>query len=192
MGTVKSIKPQANGHGDMRVTIETDMNLSKTSIGASICCSGVCLTVVQKGVGWFSVDVSRETMDHSGLGLWITGQRINLEPSLKFGDELGGHLVYGHTDGQAEIREIKPQGGSHIFTINAPENLAHFIAPKGSVTLDGVSLTVNEVRGSVFTVNIIPHTFENTTLGLAKPGDRLNIEIDMLARYVARALERQR
>lgn len=189
IGTVKSIETKGDGHGDMCITIETNMDLSKTSIGASICCSGVCLTAVQKGVGWFSVDVSQETLSHSGLGLWITGQRINLEPSLKLGDELGGHLVYGHADGQAEIREINPLGGSYIFSIKAPDNLAALIAPKGSVTLDGVSLTVNEVRGSIFTVNIIPHTFENTTLGLAKPGDRLNIEIDMLARYVARALE---
>lgn len=192
IGTVKSIEANDDGRVDTRITIETDMDLSKTSIGASICCSGVCLTAVQKGVGWFSVDVSRETLVSSGLGLWITGQRINLEPSLKLGDELGGHLVYGHADGQAEILEIKPQGGSHIFSIRVPDNLAGFIAPKGSVTLDGVSLTVNEVRGSVFSVNIIPHTFENTTLGLAKPGDRINIEIDMLARYVARVLEMQR
>ncbi len=187
IGTVRSIEKR----GDTRITIETDMDLEKTPIGASICCSGVCLTVVQKGADWFSVDVSQETLDYSGFGLWISGTEVNLELSLKLGDELGGHFVFGHSDGQAKIENIQAEGGSHILSIQASAELAGFIAPKGSVTLDGVSLTVNEVRGNVFTVNIIPHTWENTTLGLAKPGGKLNIEIDMLARYVARALGKE-
>jgi riboflavin synthase len=191
IGTVKSIEAKDAGRSDLRITIETAMNLSEMPIGASICCSGVCLTVVHKGSGWFDVDVSQETISHSGIGLWVRGAKVNLEPSLKLGDELGGHFVFGHVDGQAIVRDINGSGGSHILSIEAPDRLMSFIAPKGSVTLDGVSLTVNEVRRNVFTVNIIPHTFENTTLGLAKPGDRLNIEIDMLARYVARALEGQ-
>lgn len=174
--------------GDTRITIETSMDLSKTSIGASICCSGVCLTAVQIGAGWFAVDVSAESLSRSGIGLWVTGTKINLELSLRMGDELGGHFVFGHVDGQAVVESIKPSGDSKILSITAPKDLAGFIAEKGSVTLDGVSLTVNSVQNNVFTVNIIPHTWEKTTLGLAKPGDKFNIEIDMLARYVARAM----
>lgn len=184
IGTVKAIESD----GDTRITIETDMDLGAMPRGASICCSGVCLTVVQKGAGWFAVDVSRETLSRSGIGLWITGTRINLEPSLKLGDELGGHFVFGHVDAQAVIKDIKMAGDSMVLSIEAPGELAGFIAPKGSVTLDGVSLTVNEVRGNIFTVNIIPFTWGVTTLGERKVGDKLNIEIDMLARYVARAL----
>lgn len=185
IGTVKAIESDG---GDTRITIETDMDLEAMPRGASICCSGVCLTVVQKGAGWFSVDVSRETISRSGIGLWISGTKINLEPSLKLGDELGGHFVFGHVDAQAIIKDIRTSGDSKVVSIEVPGELAGFLASKGSVTLDGVSLTVNEVRGNVFTVNIIPFTWRVTTLGERKAGDKLNIEIDMLARYVARAL----
>ncbi len=199
IGTVRSVERR----GDTRIVIETALDLSQTPVGASVCCSGVCLTVVQKGANWFSVDVSQETLSRSGVGLWITGTRVNLEPSLKLGDELGGHFVFGHVDGQALIKDINAFGNSFIFYVTqykegesgggensgGGDSLLRFIAEKGSVTLDGVSLTVNEVRGEVFTVNIIPHTFENTTLGFVKRGDKLNMEIDMLARYVARALD---
>jgi riboflavin synthase len=188
-GTVKTL--EKNSGKDLRVIIETDMDLAKTPIGASICCSGVCLTVVDKGSDYFAVDVSEETLSKSELSLWKTGMHINLEPSLKLGDELGGHFVFGHTDGQAKVESVKQAGDSHVVTLSVPGALTGFIAPKGSVTLDGVSLTVNDVRGSTFTVNIIPHTWEITTLGRIKAGDKLNIEIDMLARYVARALSGQ-
>jgi riboflavin synthase len=187
IGTVKSIEAR----GDTRITIKTSMNLSKTPIGASICCSGVCLTVVQKDANSFAVDVSQESLSRSGIGLWTIGTIINLEPSLKLGDELGGHFVFGHVDAQAKIERIKQSGDSHIVTISVPNELAAFVAPKGSVTLDGVSLTVNDVRGNNFTVNIIPHTWEKTTLGLLKAGDKVNFEVDMLARYVARHLGRE-
>lgn len=185
IGTVTKIEKR----GDTRITIETALDLSETPIGASICCSGVCLTAVQIGPGWFAVDVSAETLSRSGLGLWTKGTKVNLEPSLRMGDELGGHFVFGHVDGQAAIETIRQSGESQILTIAAPKELASFIAEKGSVALDGVSLTVNSVEANCFTVNIIPHTWEKTTLGLAKAGDKLNIEIDMLARYVARALK---
>jgi riboflavin synthase len=178
IGTVRSIEKA----GDWRITIETAMDLSAIQMGASICCSGVCLTMVQKEANDFSVDVSRETLDRSGIGLWITGTKINLEPSLRLGDELGGHFVFGHVDAQAEIRDIKASGDSKIFTVVYKGGM---VAPKGSVTLDGVSLTVNDVGADYFTVNVIPHTLSHTTLGTRKPGDKLNLEIDMLARYVA-------
>jgi riboflavin synthase len=184
IGIVKSIEKR----GDTRIEIATGLDLSKTPLGASICCSGVCLTVVQKGVDWFAVDVSQETLSRSGLGLWKTGSKMNLEPSLKLGDELGGHFVFGHVDAQAKIKDVKPEGDSLKITIEAPGALAGFIAEKGSVSLDGVSLTVNSVSGNQFSVNIIPHTAEKTTIGSVKTGDQVNIEIDMLARYVARAL----
>jgi len=187
IGTVKSIEAR----GDTRITIETSMDLSKTSIGASICCSGVCLTVVQKDATSFAVDVSQESLSRGGIGLWIVGSKINLEPSLKLGDELGGHFVFGHVDAQAKIEIIKASGDSRILTISVPNELAAFIAPKGSVTLEGVSLTVNDVRGNTFTINVIPHTWEKTTLGQRKVGDMLNFEVDMLARYVASQLGRE-
>ena len=181
IGTVRSIDKK----GDWRIEIETDLNLSATAIGASICCSGVCLTVVQKGANWFAVDVSAETQSRSGLGLWTSGTKVNLEPSLRLGDELGGHFVFGHVDAQAVIKDIKTSGDSHILSIQYDGKM---VAPKGSVTLDGVSLTVNDVGQDYFTVNIIPHTWSHTTLGQRKIGDKVNLEIDMLARYVERLM----
>lgn len=181
IGTVRSI----NKSGDWRIIIETALDLSRVPMGASIACSGVCLTVVQKEAHAFAVDVSRETLYCSGIGLWITGTRVNLEPSLRLGDEMGGHIVSGHVDTQAEIKNIEYSGDSKVFKI---AYRGAMIAPKGSVTLDGVSLTVNDVMPDYFTINVIPHTLTHTTLGDRKAGDKLNLEIDMLARYVARIL----
>ncbi|WP_119678588.1 riboflavin synthase [Indioceanicola profundi] len=174
--------------GDTRLTIETRFDMDTVELGASIACNGVCLTVVEKGPDRFAVDVSGETLSKTTVGSWTVGTPVNLERSLRFGDELGGHLVYGHVDGVLEVLGVKPEGGSHRWTFHAPEHLARFIAPKGSVALDGVSLTVNEVEGAVFGVNIIPHTAEKTSFGTLKPGDRMNLEVDMLARYVERML----
>lgn len=174
----------------MRFEIETKLPLAEVAVGASIACSGACLTVVNKGDGWFAADVSGETLSKTTLGAWQTGRRINLERSLRMGDELGGHLVSGHVDGVARVADRRADGESIRFTIRVPGELARFIAPKGSVALDGVSLTVNEVSGDSFGVCIIPHTAAMTTFAVLQPGDRVNLEIDMLARYVARLLEK--
>jgi riboflavin synthase len=173
-----------------RIEIKTAYAMTEVAIGASIACSGVCLTVVDKGADWFAVDVSVETLNMTTLDEWQPGRHINLERSLRLGDELGGHVVSGHIDGVAEVTARTPDGEATRFTIRPPEALARYIAPKGSVTLDGVSLTVNEVGGTDFGVCIIPHTAEVTTFGEIKPGARVNLEIDMLARYVARLLEK--
>lgn len=172
--------------GDTRFTIETAFDLASVAIGASIACNGVCLTVVEKEVGAFAVQVSAETLSKTTLGDWREGTAVNLERSLRLGDELGGHLVYGHVDGVAVLAGRRQDGDSLRLTFEAPAELARFVAPKGSVALDGVSLTVNEVEGAAFGINIIPHTQSGTTLGGLAPGDRLNLEVDMLARYVAR------
>lgn len=172
--------------GDTRFRIRTAYDTASIAIGASIACSGVCLTVVQKGEDWFTVDVSAETLSRTGLGHWREGSRINLERSLRVGDELGGHIVSGHVDGVGEVTMAKPEGDSLRIDIRAPDALAAFIAEKGSITVDGVSLTVNSVDGASFGVNLIPHTQQVTTLGNLKTGDRVNLEIDTLARYVAR------
>jgi riboflavin synthase len=145
--------------------------------------------VVRKGADWFEVEVSGETLDRTHLGDWRQGQRINLELSLRLGDELGGHLVYGHVDGVGKIVSMTPEGGSVRFVFEAPDDLARFIAPKGSIAVDGISLTVNEVEGNRFGINIISHTQAVTILGAAAPGQRVNLEVDMLARYVQRLLE---
>lgn len=187
IGSVRSI----DKNGDWRIVIQTGLNLEKTEIGASIACSGCCLTVVEKGADWFAVDVSAESLSKTGIGEWKEGSPVNLEPSLKLGDELGGHLVSGHVDGLAELIQVKADGDSWRLKIKAPETLSHYIASKGSVALDGISLTVNEVDGNVFGVNIIPHTWENTNLGQKKEGEYLNIEIDSIARYVARMLGKE-
>ncbi len=180
--------------GDTRLTISCGYDADTIDIGASISCSGICLTVVAKGAGadgrsWFSVDASQETLDRSTLGGWREGSPVNLERSLKLGDELGGHLVSGHVDGVGRIVSIEDEGDSRRFRFRAPDDLAAFIATKGSISLDGTSLTVNDVDGSEFGVNIIPHTLDVTTWGRAEAGDKVNIEIDMLARYVARLAE---
>ena len=187
IGKVKSLVK----NGDTRITIETNYDTSTIEFGASIACSGVCLTVVDKGCDWFSVDVSGETLSCTGIGSWGTGTAVNLERALKVGEELGGHLVTGHVDGVGEVISIEDDGDSKKFTFNISNNLKSYIAEKGSVTINGTSLTVNEIMDqdgvlSKFCVNIIPHTQEKTTFGSLKKGDKVNIEIDILARYVAR------
>lgn len=190
MGEVIAIEQR----GDTRLTIATAYDPDTIALGASIACSGCCLTAVetgrlQDGRGFFAVDASAETLARTTLGSWKTGARINLERPLKMGDELGGHVVSGHVDDVGEIVAIVPEGDSLRFRIRVSPEIARFIAPKGSVSLDGTSLTVNEVEGNEFGVNIIPHTQAVTTWGKAKAGDRVNVEIDMLARYVARLSE---
>ncbi|MCZ6523919.1 MAG: riboflavin synthase [Alphaproteobacteria bacterium] len=172
--------------GDARVEITTAYDTGEFDIGASIGCSGVCLTVVDKGPEWFAVNVSAETMSCTTLGAWREGTSVNLERSLRVGDELGGHIVIGHVDGVAEIVERRAEGDSIRFAFVVPEALKRFVAPKGAITLDGVSLTVNEVEDARFGVNIIPHTQAVTTFAEAAPGDEVNVEVDVLARYVAR------
>ncbi|GAA4252217.1 riboflavin synthase [Azospirillum formosense] len=182
VGRVRAVERQ----GDTRFTVETVFAMETVPIGASIANNGVCLTVVEKGPGWFAVQASAETLSKTTLGGWAEGTRVNLERALKVGDELGGHIVSGHVDGVATVVDIRADGESKRFTFEAPATLAKYIASKGSVALDGVSLTVNEVDGARFGVNIIPHTQDATTFGTLKAGDRVNLEIDMLARYVAR------
>ena len=177
--------------GDLRARIGTGYDTNGIDIGASIACSGVCLTVVQLGPDWFDVEISAETLDKTNIGAWSEGQKVNLERALKVGDELGGHIVSGHIDGLAEIVQMRSEGDSVRYTFEAPRALSRFIAPKGSVALDGTSLTVNEVDDTRFGVNIIPHTQEVTTWCVSKVGDRVNLEIDTLARYVARLAEMQ-
>lgn len=182
---------QVEAGGDMRARIGCNYDMEGVAIGASIACDGVCLTVVAKGPDWFDVDVSAETLSKTNIGAagWVLGQRVNLERALRIGDELGGHIVSGHVDGVALIEDMRHEGDSLRVTLSAPAELARFIAPKGSVTLNGTSLTVNEVEGNRFGVNLIPHTREVTTWGDARSGHKVNLEIDMLARYVARLAE---
>ena len=171
---------------DRRYEIETAYDLAGVDLGASISHAGCCLTVVEKGERWFAVEVSGETLAKTTLGQWAAGDPVNLERAAKLGDELGGHIVSGHVDGVGEVLSVTPEGGSHRLSIRAPAPLHRFIAPKGSIAVEGVSLTVNEVEGEVFGVNIIPHTWTVTTLGTLAPGSKVNLEIDVLARYVAR------
>jgi riboflavin synthase len=175
--------------GDTRIRIETGYDTAAIDLGASIACSGPCLTVVDKGPGWFAVEASAETLARTTLGEWEVGTTVNLERALRVGDELGGHIVSGHVDGVARVLDLAPEGDSFRFNFEAPAALARFIAPKGSVALDGVSLTVNQVDGARFGVNIIAHTRRHTNFARLKTGDRVNLEIDMLARYVARLTE---
>lgn len=175
--------------GDLRARIETSYDVAGIDLGASIASDGVCLTVVTLGDGWYEVDISAETVSKTNLGDWQVGHAVNLERALKVGDELGGHIVSGHVDGVAEIVEMHSEGDSTRVSFKAPSELAKFIAPKGSVALNGTSLTVNEVNGDTFGVNLISHTKEVTNWGAAKVGDRINLEIDTLARYVARLAE---
>ncbi len=185
IGRVRQIEQR----GDMRARVATGYDTHGIDIGASIACDGVCLTVVATGTDWFDVDVSAETVSKTNLGLWVEGRRVNLERALKVGDELGGHIVSGHVDGLAEVVAIADEGDSTRVTLRAPTELAKFIAPKGSVALNGTSLTVNEVEGCDFGINFIPHTKEVTTWGDVAIGDKINLEIDTLARYVARLAE---
>ncbi len=181
--------------GDTRFRFATAYDVSTIELGASSACSGACLTVVDKGArpAWFAVDASAETLARTTLGTWQVGTAVNLERALKMGDELGGHLVSGQVDGVAQIVERAPEGDSLRFTVQAPGELGRLIAPKGSVTLDGVSLTVNQVTdgdgATRFAVNIIPHTAERTTFGGRAAGDQVNLEIDLLARYLQRLLD---
>jgi riboflavin synthase len=188
VGTVRS----AEQRGDLRLVIATSYDMDTIDLGASIACSGVCLTVTDKGEDWFAVDVSGETISKSAADHWREGAKLNLERSLRLGDELGGHIVTGHVDAVADVVDCQPEGDSTRIGISAPKALAPMIAPKGSITLDGVSLTVNEVRDSGgdthFTVNIIPHTAQHTTLGALRQGRQLNVEVDVLARYIDRML----
>ena len=178
--------------GDLRARIRTGYDVDRLDIGASVSCDGVCLTVVTKGRDpqpWFEVQASAETLDKTNLAAWAPGKRINLERALKVGDELGGHIVSGHVDGTATVVSLRQEGDSTRVRLRAPEALARFIAPKGSVALDGISLTVNEVDGPEFGVNLIPHTKEVTTWGTLREGQPVNLEVDTMARYVARLRE---
>jgi riboflavin synthase len=185
VGRVASLARQT-ATADTRIAIETRFATEAVALGASIACSGCCLTVVEKGGRSFAVEASSETLDRTTLGGWQVGTAVNLERSLKAGDELGGHLVSGHVDGVARVVGRHAVAGSTRWEFELPAGYERLVAPKGSIALDGVSLTVNTVEGTRFTVNIIPHTFENTTFSNLEPGDRVNFEIDMLARYVAR------
>ena len=189
IGTLRMVEQR----GDLRARIGTAYRVEGIDMGASIACDGVCLTVVAKGSddqgGWFDVDISAETVSKTNLSGWAAGKRVNLERALKVGDELGGHIVSGHVDGLAEVVAIRDDGDSTRVTLRAPKTLARFIAPKGSVALNGTSLTVNEVDGCDFGINFIPHTKQMTTWGDVALGDHVNLEIDTLARYVARLAE---
>ena len=187
VGTVRAIEPR----GDMRITVATRYPLGEVAIGAPIACSGPCLTVVEKGNDCFSVDASAETLARTTVGSWRAGTRINLERALKMGDELGGHLLTGHVDTVATLTERRPEGDSLRLAFSVPEPFDRAIASKGAVAIDGVSLTVNEVDGNRFGVNIIPHTQRETTLGALQPGDRVNLEIDLIARYLARLVGKE-
>ena len=185
IGTVSTLEQE----GDLRARITTGYDTASIDMGASIASDGVCLTVVGLGADWYDVQISAETVEKTNLSAWAVGRRVNLERALKVGDELGGHIVSGHVDGVAEIVAMKDEGDSTRVTLRAPKDLARFIAPKGSVALNGTSLTVNEVSDCDFGINFIPHTKEVTTWGDVAVGDRINLEIDTLARYVARLAE---
>jgi len=189
LGTVRGISPLGNGQ-DMRLRVTAPWpDTAAIPIGASIACSGCCLTATEVGADWFAADASAETLACTTLGSWRVGSRVNLERSLRMGDELGGHIVSGHVDGVGGVVAALPENASTRWTFRVPRPLARFIAVKGSVAVDGVSLTVNAVDGDTFGVNVIPHTAQVTSFGLLAPGNAVNIEIDMLARYVARLAE---
>lgn len=189
VGTVRS----AEQRGDLRLMIQTAYDMDTVDLGASIACSGACLTVVDKGDDWFAVDVSAETISKTAADHWREGGRLNLERSLRLGDEIGGHIVTGHVDAVGEVVGVCPDGASKRIGISVPRTLGGMIAPKGSLALDGVSMTVNDVRDAEdgkthFSVNLIPHTGQHTTLGELEPGRQLNVEVDVLARYIERML----
>jgi riboflavin synthase len=183
VGRVRAVRET---NRDLRFEIETKFDLSTVDMGASISHAGCCLTVVEKGEGWFAVEVSGETLSMTSLGDWAEGRPVNLERAARVGDELGGHIVSGHVDGVGEVISIESEGGSHRVQIRVPRPLHRYIAHKGSIAVEGVSLTVNEVEDDVFGINLIPHTWDVTTLGTLKVGSKVNLEIDMLARYLAR------
>lgn len=188
VGTIAELEQQ----GDLRARIKTGYETSGIDLGASIASDGVCLTVIELGPDWYDVQISAETVSKTNIGAWSLGKRVNLERALKVGDELGGHIVSGHVDGVAEVVAIADEGDSTRVTLRAPKELARFIAPKGSVALNGTSLTVNDVEGCDFGINFIPHTKEVTTWGDVRLGDQVNLEIDTLARYVARLAEAEK
>jgi len=183
IGRVRSVRQTER---DRRYEIDTAWDTAAIDLGASISHAGCCLTVTEKGPGWFAVEVSGETLSKTTLGDWREGDPVNLERAAKLGDEMGGHVVSGHVDGLGRVVSVAPDGGSHRIAVEAPAPLHRYIAAKGSITVDGVSLTVNTVEDRVFGLNIIPHTWDATTLGRLKAGDAVNLEIDMLARYLAR------
>jgi len=188
IGTVRS----AQQRGDLRLQIQTGYDLDTIDLGASIACSGTCLTVVDKGDDWFAVDVSGETQSRTASGLWNEGAKLNLERSLRMGDEIGGHIVTGHVDAVGEVVEARAEGDSVQILVRVPSELGAMVAPKGSIALDGVSLTVNEVEdtpdGTRFSVNIIPHTAQQTTFGGIAAARQLNVEVDVLSRYIQRMI----
>ncbi|MES2710311.1 MAG: riboflavin synthase [Pseudomonadota bacterium] len=192
LGTVREVQPIGGGH-DMRAVIGVSPEFLRepqpVAIGASIACSGVCFTAVRLGADEFAIDASAETLSKTTIGAWVPGTRVNLERSLRMGDELGGHIVSGHVDGVAEVISADAENASVRWRFRLPPGLERFVASKGSIAIEGVSLTVNEIDGRVFGVNIIPHTAAMTTIGTLRPGSQVNIEIDMLARYVARLRE---
>jgi riboflavin synthase len=188
VGTVRSVEQR----GDLRLTVATGYDTGTIDLGTSIACSGVCLTVVDKGGDWFAVDVSGETLSRTAASHWQEGAKLNLERSLRLGDEIGGHIVTGHVDAVAEIVGICPEGDSARIGVSVPKEVGSMIAAKGSIALDGVSLTVNDVREAEgpthFSVNVIPHTARHTTLGNLQPRQQLNVEVDVLARYIDRMM----
>ncbi len=197
IGTIESAEQPDTSkfQGDLRIKIASDMKAEMLQQGESISCNGACLTIINKGFlasgkSYFTASLSDETITRTVPGQWEKGRKVNLERSLKLGDTLDGHMVSGHVDGLGTVKAITQAGDSHVMEIEVPENLARFVAEKGSVTLDGISLTVNQVQGARLWVNIIPYTWKATTLSERQPGDRLNIEIDMIARYVARLLDK--
>jgi riboflavin synthase len=185
IGKVRALEKK----GDTRIEITTQIDTESINIGASICCSGACLTVIEKQGGWFAVQASGETLSKTILGSWALDTPVNLERALKVGDEMGGHIVSGHVDGIAQVTDVKKEGDSLRVNFKTDDILKRFVAPKGSITINGVSLTVNDVEGNCFGVNLVPHTQFETTLGKVSTEEMVNVEIDMLARYVARLLE---
>jgi riboflavin synthase len=183
VGRVRRVEAREGGR---RLEIETAYDTASLDLGASVNHAGCCLTVVERGPGWFAVELSNETLGKTTLGGWREGDAVNLERALRMGDELGGHVVSGHVDGTGEVVSVAQDGEAWRVRVRAPAPLHRFVAPKGSIAIDGVSLTVNEVEGEVFGVSLIPHTWRHTTLCRLKPGDRVNLEVDMLARYAAR------
>jgi riboflavin synthase len=188
VGTVR----KAEQRGDLRLMIGCGYDMDSVDLGASVSCSGTCLTVVDKGEDWFAVDLSVETVSRTAADHWREGAKLNLERSLRMGDELGGHIVTGHVDAVGQVADVTAEGDSMRLTIKVPGDLGPMIAPKGSIALDGVSMTVNDVRAAdgdtLFSVNVIPHTAQNTTLGELTAGGQLNVEVDVLARYIERML----
>jgi len=192
IGRVRAVTKTGEGKGEgRRFEVETSFDVNDIDMGASIAHAGACMTVVEKGDQWYAIEVSGESLSKTTLGSWDVGTAVNLERAMRLGDELGGHMVSGHVDGVGEVTGRETEGDSVRFTFRAPDDLAKYLAPKGSITIDGVSLTVNEVEGARFGVNIIAHTQTATTIGALEVGDKVNLEIDMLARYVARLLGKE-